>query len=158
MHRWIEDQAAARPHAVALHHEGKRITYAALRDRIAAAAAMLAARGLRRGDRLGFLGQNHPSQLVLLFACARLGAVQVPLNWRLAAPELRFILEDSCAAPLAAAREMAEGAGRAALPRTAGEGGARAPRRAAGLRAPGRRAGLPRGAGAGRPGRGGGPG
>src|SRR4051794_40307008 len=116
MHRWIEDHAKARPEAVALHHEGTRITYAALRDRIAAAAAMLAARGLRRGDRLAFLGQNHPSQFVLLFACARLGAVQVPLNWRLAAPELRFILEDSGAALLAATREMAEAARLAAPP------------------------------------------
>jgi len=52
---------------------------------------------------------------VLLFACARLGAILVPLNWRLAEPELRFILDDSGATLLAATREMA-GAARAAAP------------------------------------------
>ncbi|MFC7475620.1 AMP-binding protein [Dankookia sp. GCM10030260] len=113
MHRWIE---AHPPAAVALSGPGGTLTYAALHDRILAAAAMLAARGLGHGDRLGFLGQNHPAQLVLLFACARLGAILVPLNWRLAAPELRFILEDSGARLLAATREMAAAAGAAAPP------------------------------------------
>ena len=83
------------PDATALCGPAGRLTYAALHDHIAAAAALLAAHGIGHGDRLGFLGHNHPSQLVLLFACARLGAVQVPLNWRLAAPELALILEDS---------------------------------------------------------------
>ncbi|TCZ66210.1 acid--CoA ligase [Roseicella aquatilis] len=115
MRRWIEGHAAHTPDAAALTFGGERITYAALQARIAATAAALAARGIGRGDRVAFLGTNHPSQLVLLFACARLGAVQVPLNWRLAAPELRFILEDSGAALLAATRTMAEAA-RAALP------------------------------------------
>ena len=51
--------------------------------------------GLRRGDRVAWLGLNHPDLLALLFACARLGAILVPLNWRLAAPELRAILADA---------------------------------------------------------------
>src|SRR4051794_3688698 len=112
MQRWIEEHA---PDATALSGPGGTLTYAALRDRIAAAAAALAAQGLGRGDRLAFLGQNHPAQLVLLFACARLGAMLVPLNWRLATPELRFILEDSGARLLAATREMTDAA-RAAVP------------------------------------------
>ncbi len=77
---------------------------------IARCAAALAARGVGRGDRVAFLGQNHPSQIALLFACARLGAVQVPLNWRLAAPELRFILEDSGSRLLLATPAFAEAA------------------------------------------------
>ncbi|WP_165982601.1 class I adenylate-forming enzyme family protein [Dankookia rubra] len=107
---------ASPPDAVALSGPAGRLTYAALHGRVAAAAAALAAQGLGRGDRLAFLGQNHPAQLVLLFACARLGAILVPLNWRLAAPELRFILDDSGARLLAATREMAAAAGAAAPP------------------------------------------
>jgi fatty-acyl-CoA synthase len=49
---------------------------------------------------VAWLGTNQVGQLSILFACAQLGAIQVPLNWRLAAPELRFILEDCGAALL----------------------------------------------------------
>jgi fatty-acyl-CoA synthase len=47
-----------------------------------------------KGDRVAWLGYNCPDMLVLLFALARLGAILVPLNWRLAAAEHRAILED----------------------------------------------------------------
>ena len=114
--RWIEGHARHTPDAPALRFEGRRIAYADLAREIAAAAAALAAAGVRRGDRVAFLGHNHPSQLVLLFACARLGAVQVPLNWRLAPPELGFILRDSGTALLFATGETAALAEAAAPP------------------------------------------
>jgi fatty-acyl-CoA synthase len=101
--RWPE---AHPPDAPALRFEGRRIPYGALARDAARAAAALAARGIGRGDRVAFLGANHPAQIVLLLACARLGAVQVPLNWRLAPPELRFILGHSGATALLATREM----------------------------------------------------
>jgi fatty-acyl-CoA synthase len=47
-----------------------------------------------KGDRVAWLGYNSPDMLVLLFALARLGAILVPLNWRLAAAEHRAILDD----------------------------------------------------------------
>ncbi len=47
------------------------------------------------GDRLAWLGLNHELQLVTLFACARLGAVFMPLNYRLALPELQHMLADA---------------------------------------------------------------
>jgi fatty-acyl-CoA synthase len=50
---------------------------------------------VQRGDRVAYLGLNDPNMLVTLFACARLGAVLVPLNYRLSAPELAFIVQDS---------------------------------------------------------------
>ncbi len=93
--RWLERHADHQPGRIALRFGDEAITYGALAQRVAAAADGLAARGVRRGDRVAFLGQNHPAQIVLLFACARLGAVQVPLNWRLAGPEWHFILADS---------------------------------------------------------------
>ena len=53
--------------------------------------------GVGRGDRVAILAANHPDYLVLLYACARLGALLVPLNWRLAVPEQLFILRDASA-------------------------------------------------------------
>ncbi|MCO6414717.1 AMP-binding protein [Siccirubricoccus sp. KC 17139] len=95
LHRWLDRHAARTPDRVALRHGAEAITYAGLAAQAAALAGGLGARGIGRGDRVAFLGLNHPAQLVLLAACARLGAILVPLNWRLAAPELRFMLEDS---------------------------------------------------------------
>lgn len=113
--RWLERHADHAPGRVALRFGAEAISYGALAGRAATMAAWLASRGIGRGDRVGFLGHNHPAQIVLLFACARLGAMQVPLNWRLAAPEWRFILEDAGARLLVAMPELLE-AGQGAAP------------------------------------------
>ena len=91
---WIERHARFAPSAVAIRYEGRDITYAGLAERIQRGAAVLAARGVRQGDAVAYLGLNHPAALVLLFACARLGAMLVPLNWRLAPPELARVVSD----------------------------------------------------------------
>src|SRR5712691_10261551 len=84
------------PDKVALRFSGQDLTYAAFAERIAAAARALKSRlGVGRGDRVAILAANHPDYLVLLYACARLGAMLVPLNWRLAVPEQVFILSDA---------------------------------------------------------------
>lgn len=114
--RWIERHAEHTPARTALRFGEEAISYAELARRVAARAAALAAHGVGRGDRVAFLGHNHPAQIELLFACARLGAVQVPLNWRLAPPEHRFILEDSGSAVLAATRDFAVAAASVAPP------------------------------------------
>ncbi|WP_043340108.1 class I adenylate-forming enzyme family protein [Belnapia moabensis] len=106
--------AEHQPQAIALTFGEERIAYADLARRIRAAAAMLEDRGFGHGDCIAFLGHNHPSQLVLLLACAGLGCVLLPLNWRLAPPELRHILDDSGAAALFALPEMKVLARRAA--------------------------------------------
>jgi fatty-acyl-CoA synthase len=94
--RWIERHAAFTPDRVALRCETEAWTYAELANRIERLAAGLQREvGLGHGDRIAWLGLNHPDMLALLFACARLGAILVPLNWRLAAPELRAILADA---------------------------------------------------------------
>lgn len=51
--------------------------------------------GVKRGDRVAYVGLNNPRILALLFACARLGAIFSPLNTRLAPAEYGFLLEDS---------------------------------------------------------------
>jgi fatty-acyl-CoA synthase len=91
---WIERHARFAPGATAIRFEGAEIGYAELARRIRCAAAVLAGLGVGRGDAVAYLGLNHPATLVLLFACARLGAMLAPLNWRLAPPEHARVLGD----------------------------------------------------------------
>jgi fatty-acyl-CoA synthase len=91
---WIERHARFAPGAVAIRFEGAAISYAELARRVARVAAVLAGLGVKRDDAVAWLGLNHPAVLVLLFACARLGAMLVPLNWRLAPPEHARVLAD----------------------------------------------------------------
>jgi fatty-acyl-CoA synthase len=92
----IDRNAAFAPDKPAIHFAGATLTYAAFAARIAATARALKSQlGVGRGDRVAILSLNHPDYLVLLYACARLGAMLVPLNWRLAVPEQVFILSDA---------------------------------------------------------------
>jgi fatty-acyl-CoA synthase len=92
----IDRNAAFAPDKPAIYFGGATLTYAAFAARIAAAARALKSQlGVGRGDRVAILSLNHPDYLVLLYACARLGAMLVPLNWRLAVPEQAFILSDA---------------------------------------------------------------
>ena len=68
---------------------------AGLTPTIEAETAALRRDGVRPGDRVGWLGLNDPAMLATLFACERIGAALVPLNWRLAAEELQWIAEDA---------------------------------------------------------------
>lgn len=92
---WIEGWAAQAPGKTAVHFEGVDISYAEMAGRVRRLAAALKHRlGVGRGDRVAYLGLNRPEMLDLVFACARLGAVFAPLNWRLAPPEHLYILRD----------------------------------------------------------------
>jgi non-ribosomal peptide synthetase component F len=75
--------------------EGATITYGEMAARSAALAAGLQARGVDRGDVVALLAYNCPELLEALFAANHLGAIAMPINWRLAAPEVRYILEHS---------------------------------------------------------------
>ncbi|MGW1086628.1 acyl-CoA synthetase [Streptomyces sp. NPDC002596] len=81
--------------APALVYEDRTITAGELAATTSRLAAGLAARGLRRGDRVAFLGLNSATLLETLLAASHLGAVFVPVNHRLAADEVRHILTDS---------------------------------------------------------------
>ncbi|HEY5632985.1 MAG TPA: AMP-binding protein [Burkholderiaceae bacterium] len=97
---WIEGWARLAPQATAVRFGGDAISFAALAARVRGAAAALSAAGVKRSDRVAYLGLNSPAQLALLFACARLGAIFVPMNWRLAAPEHSMTLADCSPAAL----------------------------------------------------------
>jgi fatty-acyl-CoA synthase len=112
--RWLSDRARTTPDRVAIRFLGSDLTYAALDRRTMRLAAGLAARGLRRGDRLATLTRSSPDHVATLFACARLGLVLQPISWRLAAPEVAYQLEDGNPALLLASEEHDELARRAA--------------------------------------------
>ncbi|GAA1886733.1 long-chain fatty acid--CoA ligase [Streptomyces durmitorensis] len=97
---WPVRRARKTPHRTALTHEGRTTTYAALHSRVLRLAHALRARGVRRGDRVAHLGPNHPAFLETFFATGALGAVFVPLNTRLTAPELAYQLTDAGARTL----------------------------------------------------------
>jgi fatty-acyl-CoA synthase len=82
------------PDRIALEQGERTITYAELDRRAAAAAAMMAERGVREGDRVAILSRNRIAFFEILFGCAKLGAILVPLNWRMPPPELDHLLDD----------------------------------------------------------------
>ena len=93
---WIDQHNADIPHQTALRFEGRDITYGFFAAEVSRyAQALKQAYGVEPGDRVAYLGLNSPDFLYLLFACARLGAIFLPLNWRLAPPELHYILTDA---------------------------------------------------------------
>lgn len=90
---WIVGHARFSPDKIAIAFGDERIDYHSLNQRIAGTAAALAGDlGLRRGDRIAYYGMNNPEMFVLVFAAAKLGLILVPLNWRLAVPELQYIM------------------------------------------------------------------
>src|SRR5689334_17487458 len=105
----IDRNAAFTPAKTAIGFAGGALSYAELAGRIGAAARALKSQlGVGRGDRVAILAANHPDYLVLLYACARLGAMLVPLNWRLAVPEQIFILSDASVKALVVEEIFAE--------------------------------------------------
>jgi fatty-acyl-CoA synthase len=92
---WPSRRARKTPDQTALIHEGRPVTYGELHRRVIRLAHTLRGLGVRRGDRVAYLGPNHPSFLETLFATGLLGGIFVPLNTRLAGPEIDYQLDDS---------------------------------------------------------------
>jgi fatty-acyl-CoA synthase len=92
---WLARRTRATPESRALTFEGTTFTYRQVMDRVDRLAAGLRAGGVCPGDRVGFLGYNHPAFFETLFAAARLGAIFVPLNFRLTSSELAYIIADA---------------------------------------------------------------
>ena len=92
--------AAVQPDAEALTYGGVRWTWAQWDDRIRRVASGLAARGLGRGGRVAFLDKNNPACLEVSLGAGLLGAANAVINWRLAAGELEYVINDSGASVL----------------------------------------------------------
>ncbi|MGL4541708.1 MAG: acyl-CoA synthetase [Polymorphobacter sp.] len=94
---WIAAGAAHYPAKIATIdlHSGRRHSYAVMHDRVGRLAGHLAALGCGRGDRVAMLSLNSSDMLDVQFACWRLGLIYTPLNFRLTATELAFMVNDS---------------------------------------------------------------
>jgi fatty-acyl-CoA synthase len=106
--RWLADRARTTPQRVAIRFLGQDLTYGELDSRATRLAAGLAARGLRRGDRLATLTTTSPDHVATFFACARLGVALQPISWRLASAEVAYQLEDAEPSLLLASDDYAE--------------------------------------------------
>ncbi|KZB83113.1 AMP-dependent synthetase [Amycolatopsis regifaucium] len=105
---WPARRARMSPANVAIWYEDQVTTFAELDVRVTTLAGRLRALGIGRGDRVAYLGPNHPSYLEVLFATGMLGAVFVPLNFRLPVGELDEILVDCAAKIVVYGEGMAE--------------------------------------------------
>jgi fatty-acyl-CoA synthase len=96
------------PSKAALVQDDSSLSYGDLHHATNRLAHGLRARGVQRGDRVAFLGLNSIEMVVAMFATAKLGAVFVPVNTRLAEPELAYVLEHGGARLLLAEDTLAE--------------------------------------------------
>ena len=95
---WIAFHADRTPEKIALIDEAtqRSFTYLELNERSARLAAYMARNwGVSAGDHVAILAKNSAFYFEFQFACIKLGAIMLPLNWRLANPELLFILNDA---------------------------------------------------------------
>ncbi len=106
----VREHGASRPDTVAIRCGARALTYAQLDERSSRLAQALLSAGVRAGDRVAHLDRTATEVVELLFATSKIGAVAVPLNWRLAAAELSTIVADAgCTVMIAGPsyREMA---------------------------------------------------
>ena len=102
---WPERRLRISPQRPAIWFEGTTTTHGEFAHRVRRAAAALASLGVGRGDRVAWLGANHPAALETLYACGQLGAIWVPVNARFTPPEARYVLEHSGASLVVHGRE-----------------------------------------------------
>jgi fatty-acyl-CoA synthase len=91
---WPARRARIDGETIALRQGVRALTYRALAERVDALARAFSALGVRRGDRVAYLGLNDIAGFEVFFAAGRLGAIFVPLNWRLAGPEIAYLIGD----------------------------------------------------------------
>lgn len=93
---WLTKRAQLTPEKTAIADTSlnREWTFKELDARASASARWLSFRGIRQGDRVALISPNHIAYFDLLFACARLKAIFVPINWRLSTEEMNYILKD----------------------------------------------------------------
>ncbi|WP_205880059.1 acyl-CoA synthetase [Lampropedia aestuarii] len=95
MGQWFTERAARDGQRPAITFAGHTLSYADMLLQIDQLAGVLQSGGIGKGSRVAYLGFNHPMFFVALFACSKLGAIFVPLNFRLTGPEFEYILNDA---------------------------------------------------------------
>src|ERR1043166_9543545 len=107
---FVRFHAVRSPDRPAVAYAGAHISYAELMRRIESAAGWLAARGIGPGHAVALLMQNSAAFVELTFATSHLGAVTLPINYRLAADEVGYILDNAEARLLICDAELATSA------------------------------------------------
>src|SRR6478736_636521 len=92
---WLQRRRPKSGTKTAIIAGDRQLSYSELADRSSRLANAFRDRGVAKGDRVAYLGENDPAFLETLFAAGLAGAVFVPLNTRLAPPEIQFQLRDS---------------------------------------------------------------
>ena len=87
--------ATDRPDRIAMREEDRVFTYGEVADRTARVASALLAAGLKKGDRIAWIGKNSDLYFTLFFGAARAGIVMAPIGWRLSPAEWAFIVNDT---------------------------------------------------------------
>src|SRR3954453_20722469 len=95
----IRDQAKSLGDAVAYEFEGRQTSFAEFDRKTNRVANALKALGVQRGERIAYLGKNSDAYFELLLGAIKANVVMAPVNWRLAGPEIAFIVGD-CKAPV----------------------------------------------------------
>ena len=88
---WADD----RPERTAIREGDRAFTYAELEERTARVATALIAAGLKKGDRIAWIGKNSDLYFTLFFGAARAGIVMAPIGWRLSPVEWAFVVNDT---------------------------------------------------------------
>ncbi|MFQ5525246.1 MAG: long-chain fatty acid--CoA ligase [Thermoanaerobaculia bacterium] len=105
---FLAKRARLEPHKTGLIFEGREISYSDWNERANRAAHGFAELGVKPGDRVGLLLLNSPEFLECFFGLAKIGAIVVPLNWRLAPPELSYNIGKTGIRALVYGSEVAE--------------------------------------------------
>ena len=92
---WVKRWSELHPNKTAIIFDGNRISYLDLHRKINRACCWLQTLGIEKGDRVAAMLGNCPEFLELFLACSKLGTIFVPVNFRLAAPELDYTLAHS---------------------------------------------------------------
>ncbi|MCA1056422.1 AMP-binding protein [Rossellomorea aquimaris] len=94
---WLQKRSIISPERVALVNgtTNEKILYRTLYSRAAKWAEYMKMKGIQKEDRIALISKNHPVCFELLFACSLVGAVFVPLNWRLSSTEITSLMKDS---------------------------------------------------------------
>ncbi len=92
---WVQRWSELHPGKTALRFEEASISYLELHRRADRTACWLQDLGIEKGDRVAVMLKNSPEFLEIYLACARIGAIFVPVNFRLAVPELAYILKNA---------------------------------------------------------------
>src|ERR1700755_2426762 len=95
----VRARAKSRGNSIAFEFEGRQTSFAELDIKTNRVANALRALGVKAGERIAYLGKNSDIYFELLMGAVKAGVVMAPVNWRLAGPEVAYIVAD-CAAPV----------------------------------------------------------